>query len=347
MKILVFGPTGSGKSPFLASFPRPLMGVDCGEGGLQPYLKAPEIIDGKPKPNLERVFAGEEDLCVTVQGPEQMDRAVDFALKHEGRLASLVIDGYNLQWEDHMDHYNDRFGGDIQGGQWRVVKGPWKSRQKRLMRSPLNIGFSAWLRDIAYEQVQSRPGAKPSLNIHSQEVAAIEKSVPYTVDIVYSMRVLLDKKNVPTPNHEIVVVKARRPRTIAPADLHVGTKTKWRSDKQEDLWGLAVAPYVDAWKSAPLADQDVDFIGMDAEEAVREGREVREAADDGEAGHLSGVIIAAYERGELKDMTAFSTLWQTAIAPTINNLTKSAQKVVIETKEAIKAKIESKIEEKN
>jgi hypothetical protein len=339
MKILLFGPTGSGKSPFLASFPRPLMVIDCGEGGIQPYLQAPEIVDGKPKVNLDRVWAGEEDLCLTVAGPEQMDRAVEFALANQDKLASLVIDGYNLQWEDHMDYYNDRFGGDIQGGQWRQVKGPWKTRQKKLMRSPLNIGFSAWLRDIAYEQVQSRPGAKPSLNIHAQEVAAIEKSVPYTVDIVYQMRVVTDKMNRPTPNHEIIVVKARRPRTISPEALHVGTKTTWRSDKKEDLWGLAVAPYVDDWKAAPLSD-DVDFIGMDAEDGVHQARELRDAADDTEAGHLVKVIVGAYNKGELKDMKAFAALWQGAIAPSINSLSPEAQAVVIETKEAIKAKIE-------
>ncbi|NIV37558.1 MAG: AAA family ATPase, partial [Anaerolineae bacterium] len=152
MKILVFGPTGSGKSPLLASFPRPLMVIDCGEGGIQTYLKPPALVDGKQQVNLDRVFKGEEDLCVTVQGEDQMSQAIDFALSNEDKFNSLVIDGYNLAWEDHMDWYNDKFGGDIQGGQWRLVKGPWKARQKRLMRSRLNVGFSAWLRDIAYEQ---------------------------------------------------------------------------------------------------------------------------------------------------------------------------------------------------
>ncbi|NIV37557.1 MAG: hypothetical protein GWN58_51510, partial [Anaerolineae bacterium] len=69
------------------------------------------------------------------------------------------------------------------------------------------------------------------LNIHSQEVAAIEKSVPYTVDIVLQMRVVADKMNRPTPTHEIVVAKARRPSTVDPKDLFVGKKVTWRSDK--------------------------------------------------------------------------------------------------------------------
>lgn len=336
MKILCFGPTGSGKSPLLASFPRPLAVIDCGEGGIQPYLRPPKTVDGKQVVDLDRVWAGEEDVCFTVKGPEDMDRAVDWVLKHEDKFKSLVIDGYNLNWEDHMDYWNERFGGDIQGGQWRMVKGPWKARQKRLMRSNLNVGFSCWLRDIAYEQVQSRPGAAARLNIHAQEVAAIEKSVPYTVDIVLQMRVCLDKMNRPTPNHEIVVVKARRPVTISPKELYVGKVTKWRSDKQEDLFGLAVAPYVDQWKDSVA----VDYLGMDAETAISEDRECTAAAEDAEAGRLVREMNSAYQKGEFKDMTKFGEWWQRVIAPTINSLGKEAQLSVVQAKDAIKRDME-------
>lgn len=339
MKILCFGQTGSGKSPFLAAFPRPLAVIDCGEGGIQPYLKAPEIVDGQPKVNLDRVFKGEEDLCLTVKGFTEMERAVGFVLKNEGKFASLVIDGYNLNWEDHMDHFNEKFGGDIQGGQWRLVKGPWKTRQKKMMRSPLNIGLSCWLRDTAYEQVQSRPGGAPKLNIHAQEVAAIEKSVPYTVDMVFQMKVLTDKLNRPTPNHEIIVVKGRRPRTIDPKDLYVGKKVGWRSDKNENLWDLAVAPYVDGWKKAATTDQ-VDYIGMDAESAVREEREMNEASDQGEAGRMIIEMNMAFEKGEIKDMDSFGHFWTSTIAPTINLLSTEAQHAVIQAKDEIKKKLE-------
>jgi hypothetical protein len=302
-------------------------------------LKPPEIIDGRPTVNLDRVYAGEEDLCFTVKGPDEMDRAVDWILAREDKFASLVIDGYNLGWEDHMDLFNEKFGGDIQGGQWRVVKRPWKARQKRLMRSPMNIGFSAWLRDTAYDQIQAHPGAKATLNIHAQEVAAIEKSVPYTVDIVFQMRVKTDKLNCPTVGHEIIVAKARRPRTIDPKDLYIGQKFQWRSDRQEDLWALAVAPFVDRWKDSALTGV-VDYIGMDAEEAIMETREVLAAASEGEAGKLIQTMIEAFEKGELKDMEAFKALWQSAIAPTINLLSAESQHAVNEVKEMIKNKIE-------
>ena len=336
MKILTFGPTGSGKSPLLASFPRPLAVIDCGEGGIQPYLKPPVVVDGKGQVNLDRVFKGEEDFCLTVSGPEQMDRAIDWVFQHEAKFASLVIDGYNLNWEDHMDFYNEKFGGDIQGGQWRIVKAGWKARQKRMMRSKMNIGISCWMRDIAYEQVQSRPGAKATLNIKPQEVAAIEKSVPYTVDIVLQMRVVTDAKNRPTPRHEIVVVKARRPRTISPKDLFIGKITKWQSDKTEDLWGLAIAPYVDDWKDGEI----VDYLGMDAQEAVREEREMLAAAEDAEAGRLIRAMWSAYEGKEFKDMAGFGAWWQRVIAPTINEITPESQKLVVLAKEDIKTRME-------
>jgi hypothetical protein len=336
MKILTFGPTGSGKSPLLASFPRPLAVIDCGEGGIQPYLRPPIIVDGKAKPSLERVLAGEEDLCFTVKGPEEMDRAVEWVLEHEDKFNSLVIDGYNLNWEDHMEYWNERLGGDIQGGQWRIVKGGWKARQKRLMRSQMNIGMSCWLRDIIYEQTQGRPGTKAKLNIQSQEVANIEKSVPYTVDIVLQMKVVTDKQNRPTPNHEIIVAKARRPRTVSPEMLHVGKVTKWRSDRTEDLWALAIAPYVDDWKGGEI----VDYLGMDAQEAVREEREMNASAEDAEAGHLIRAMHDAFDAKEFKDMKGFGEFWQRAIAPTINSLSKGSQRLVLEAKDSIKTKIE-------
>lgn len=294
------------------------------------------MVDGKQQVSLERVFAGEEDLCFTIKGPDDMDKAIDFVLENETKFNSLVIDGYNLSWEDHMEYWNDRLGGDIQGGQWRLVKAGWKARQKKLMRSQMNVGMSCWMRDIIYEQVQGLPGSKAKLNIQSQEVPNIEKSVPYTVDIVFQMKVMTDKLNRPTPHHEIIVAKARRPRTVSPKDLFVGKITKWRSDKEEDLWGLAIAPYVDDWKDGEI----VDYLGMDAEEAVREEREMHAASEDAEAGRLSRVMLDAFQAKEFTDMKGFGEFWQRAIAPTVNSVSKDAQRTVLETKDAIKAKIE-------
>jgi hypothetical protein len=247
-----------------------------------------------------------------------------------------VIDGYILGWVDHMVFFSEKYGGDIQGGQWRIVKAGWKARQKRMMRSKMNIGISCWMRDIAYEQTQATPGAKATLNIKPQEVAAIEKSVPYTVDIVLQMRVVTDTKNRPTPKHEVVVVKARRPRTVSPKDLFIGKITTWRSDKTEDLWGLTIAPYVDAWKDGEI----VDYLGMDAQEAIREEREMNAAAEDAEAGRLIRAMWSAFEAKEFKDMAGFGAWWQRVIAPTINLIDPDSQKLIVQTKEEIKAKME-------
>ncbi len=159
------------------------------------------------------------------------------------------------------------------------------------------------------------------------------------MDIVLQMRVVADKMNRPTPTHEIVVAKARRPSTVDPKDLFVGKKVTWRSDKKEDLWGLAIAPYVDAWKDAETTDM-IDYIGMDAEDAVREMREMNAASDDAEAGRMVRIMVTAFEKGELKDMQAFAHLWNSTVQPTLASLSKEAQHVVIETKEQIKNKIE-------
>ena len=167
-------------------------------------------------------------------------------------------------------------------------------------------------------------------------MANIEKSVPYTVDIVLQMRVCLDKMNRPTPKHEIIVVKARRPITIPPKELYIGKITPWRSDKTEDLFGLAVAPYVDQWKDSVA----VDYLGMDAETAINEERECTAAAEDAEAGRLVRVMNTAYAAKEFTDMTKFGEWWQQVIAPTINSLSKEAQLSVVQAKDVIKRDME-------
>jgi hypothetical protein len=339
MKVLVFGESGSGKSPYLASFPRPLLAIDCGEGGIQPYLKAPE----GNTPDLDRVKAGEEDLCVVVGSPEDLTKAAEFAMSQPW-LKSVVIDGYNLAWEDHMEYWGDKIGkGDekkIEMGQWRIVKRGWKARQKALMKSRLNFGMSAWMRDLAYEQVESaNPMAKPRANVKAAEVAAIEKSVPYTTDLILQFSIVRDKKNRPTAQHEIRVAKGRRPRTIPPEELHVGTTWKFRSDKTEDLWALTMAKFEDRWKLASPADV-AEHLGMDEEEARSADAGLVEAWGETEAGALIAGMLKAEKEGKITTVPEFATYWKKQVADTINEIeSRDAVNAVLAVKENIKNRI--------
>lgn len=343
MKVLAYGESGSGKSPFLASFPRPLVAIDCGEGGIQPYLKSPEAVDGTPSVDLDRVKAGEEDICLVVETPEQLSRAVQWALDNAGWLSSCVIDGYNLAWDDHMDYWSEKIGdkeGKIEAAQWRIVKREWKARQKRLMKSKLHFGMSCWMRDTLYERVENQnPMMKPKLNIRSQEVAAIEKSVPYTTDLILQFSIVRDTKNRPTAQHEIRVVKGRRPRTVPPKELHVGTTFKFRSDKEEDLWAITMAKFEARWKLANLGDV-AELMGMTEDDAINADRELVEAWGESEAGGLIKAMLQAEREGEIDSLPKFRNFWQRAVAPTVNQIEDTdAVNAVLAVKENIKNRI--------
>ena len=346
MKTLVFGESGSGKSPFLASHPSPLVAIDCGEGGIQPYLKAPEIIDGKPVVNLERVFRGEEDLCFVVETPDQLSRACQWVIDRQDKFASVVIDGYNLAWDDHMEYWGDKVGTGtekkIEGGQWRLVKREWKARQKRLMKSKLHFGMSCWMRDTAYERIESQtPMQKAKLNIKPQEVAAIEKSIPYTTDLILQFAIVRDSKNRPTAQHTIRVAKGRRPRTVPPEELHVGTTWKFRSDKEEDLWGLTMAKFEERWKLANLGDV-AEFLDGDEDRCLQEEHEMVEAWSESEAGSLIADMLKAEKDGTFKTVATFGNFWKRAIAPTINKIEATdAVNAVLTVKENIKSRLKS------
>lgn len=64
------------------------------------------------------------------------------------------------------------------------------------------------------------------------------------------------------------------------------------------------------------------------------------AAEDAEAGRLVRVMFDAFDAKEFKDMKGFGEFWQRAIAPTINSVSQSSQRLVLEAKDSIKTKIE-------
>jgi hypothetical protein len=340
MKVLCFGESGAGKSPLLASFPRPLVAIDCGTGGIQPYLKPP--IDGKP--NIDRIKAGEEDVCIVVKSPDDLTRGAQFALDNQDWLKSVVIDEYNLGWETHMEFWAQKLripdGKQIEAGQWRSVKREWKARQFRLMQSKLHFGMSCWMRDILFDKKENpNPMAKAQLEIKNQEVAAIEKSIPYTTDLIVQLSIVRDNLNRPTPVHEVRVAKGRRPRSVKPEDLHVGKTWTFRSDREEDLWAVTVGRFEHAWKIQSSADV-AEVMGMEDEIAQAETREMYEAWAETEAGALIKGMMQAEASGVITNMAEFKAYWNKSVNPIINKIKdKAAVGAVLEVKEQIKNRI--------
>lgn len=312
MKILTWGEAGGGKSPFLASFPSPKVVIDSGEGGVTQYLKPDS-----------------GDVAFWVTHPDDFHKIVEYAMDNLDVLKSFVVDPATLLWEDWMDSFNEEFGGDIVGGQWKDVKAPWKMLHRLLNRSPLHVGYSAWVNDIRYDQPETAPGVKGKLKIQAQETPKIEKRLPHNIDLALQFRVRRDSKMLPTSLHDIIVTKARRPHSLDPEDLYIGKKWTFDERKPIDFWDVIVKPLLLNW-----SDGAVDYLGIDPREVKKEESEVREAAMDHAAGRMIRLISEQTDGNHYKH-----EVWPSKIAPLFQQLDEPHQKVVLDAHEMAKQRL--------
>lgn len=311
IKVLVFGPPDAGKSFFLAHMPSPKVVIDANEeGGIQTYLRP-------------------EDKCFSISSPEAALEAINFVLTNESSLKSFCIDGMSGFWEETMDFWAKKLGGEIQGGDWRKVKGPWKLLLKRLMRSRLNIGFSAWLKDVDYEQVDQ--GGIKKLVIKSIDVAQVEKTVPYTVDFIFKADVVLDRKKVPTQFRTLTVYKARRPQSISPTELFSGKQWKFDQKQPVNPWEIVIDPFIQKWEEGA-----VDYLGSNPMEDQFEGRGLEDAMQDNTLARILQLI-----QGQ-KTMAEYETAWKTMIDPDLRGLSASRMALVTEAHTRKKANLSLK-----
>jgi len=312
IKVMVFGPPDAGKSFFLAHMPSPKVVIDANEeGGIQTYLRP-------------------EDKCFTMSGPEAILAAIDFTLANESQLASFCIDGMSGFWEETMDFWAKKLGGEIQGGDWRKVKGPWKLLLKRLMRSKLNIGFSAWLKDVGYEQVDQ--GGIKKLEIRAVDVPQAEKTIAYTVDFLLKADVVLDRKKVPTQFRTLTVYKARRPRSILPTELFTGKQWKFDQKQPVDPWEVVIAPYIQKWQ-----DGAVDYLGSDPLEDQFEGRAMEDVAQD---------VTLARILQKIAEQTNFETykqVWAKEIDPDLRGMSAARLAIITDAHARKRAELEGKL----
>lgn len=310
MKVLVFGPPDSGKSYFLAHMPSPKVVIDANEeGGIQAYLR----------PN---------DTYFNMSHPEAINDAIGFVLNNEGRLASLAIDGMSGMWEEFMDYWAKKLGGEIQAQDWRKVKAPWKLFLKRVMRSRMNVGFSAWLKDTVYDQGE---GPMKKLDIRRVDVPQIEKTVPYTVDFIFKCETQLDRKSFPTPIKVIRVYKARRPRSIPPSELFAGKEWKFDQRSPVDPWLHIIEPLVQRWEEGA-----VDHLGSDPMEEQYELRGLDDVMQDNELARILRLI---------KDQTnyeQYKMVWAKEIDPALRSLSEQRLAMVTEAHARKRAELQGK-----
>ena len=284
LKTLWFGSWKAGKSYALASFPRPVLGIDCGEGGLAQYFP-------KDDPDCR---------VISVTSKDDFQAAVDWALKHEDVLQSVLVDPLTALWEDHRDQWQTDLGvEDIRGGHWAKVKKPWKLNLKRLQRAKFHVGYSAWVRETEFTEADAGPGVRGKLSIKPQNVPAVERTVGFVVDMIFEARKVLDELNEPTPKHEIIYWGGRRPASIPPDQLFIGQRWKFDERKPVSVWDTVIAPLLPQWKVGG-ADLQVDAgLGIDPSMDGVEHQEMNSIVQDEAVGRLLRLIadqtsLAAY-----------------------------------------------------
>lgn len=305
LRILLWGKYKTGKSFFLADFPKPILAATGGdEAGLAQYLD--------PK-------AG--DMCFSIDTPDNLKAFLEFGSKNVHRFKSMLFDpiGGGI-WEDYMDSWNEQLGGDIKGSQWRQVKGPWKLFMRQMKRAKLHVGMSAHMNDTLYEEVENAPGEK-KLSIKAIEAPKIERKTPYHVDLIFQTLVKLDKKNKPTPFHQVIFMGGRRPRTIPPNELYVGKTWEFDSRVEQHPWKTVIEPILDKWQEGGSED----YIGaLDGAEIASDMRETAQIAEDAVVGSMLRVIESQTNLHEYA-----SKAWPDQIAPFINGLTDERVKSIV------------------
>jgi len=320
LKILVSGPPKTGKSYFLAHFPRPLVAFDCGEAGIQPYLR-------------------DDDIWFEITNPAAAKEAIQFVVKHEEEIASLVIDPVTTLWSDWLDHWTGVLeaegklneGDQIHAGHWRRIKGPWKrSIFFPLQRAPFHVGLAAWPKDVEFSEQEVAPGVRTQLKVRHIEEAQVEKTLRFLYDIWFQTGVELDNLNRPTSKHWIRLAGGRRPLGVPPSEFYTGKVWRFDARKPEDPWKKIIEPWLESWQKSPAA---VEHLGpRDPQEMEQTLRQMLKEEEESYVGQL----VATIEKAET--LAALRDLW-TTITDEWDNLSEEHKAVLTKAKDRRKKEL--------
>jgi hypothetical protein len=311
LKFIAFGGYKTGKSWFLKDMPPPLLAIDCGEGGIGMYLP-------KNDPNY---------VCIQVTTPPQFMDAINWAVKNEKWLNSVAIDGFTTHWGDHMDWWTEELEvEEIKGGNWRQVKPPWKLNLLRARRATFHVGYSAWVKETLYTEESEAPGEKASLKIKPQAVPALERTVGYTIDMLFECGVKLNQLQQPTHEHFVRLFGGRRPLSVPPKDFHIGKTWNFSAKQPENVWDTVVAPLLPKWE-----ENGIEHVGIDPKAAARAEADLQEVAQDNEVGRLLRIIKERYT-----SMADAKQAWEQEVHPALAKLPKDRREAVMAAHEKAK-----------
>jgi hypothetical protein len=314
LKTLWYGDDKSGKSFALASFPGPRLALDCGEGGIQPYLT-------------------KGDTCLTIMNPDDAMAAVDFLEESGDHFKSVLVDPINELWDSWMEFWCRKLNKDsIQGGDWRKVKPPWKVLLFKLMHGTHHTAFAAWLNPTKFYQPSGAPGETEGLRVEKQDVPKVEVNVPYTVDLVFRCGVKLDEEWRRTNEHTVRYCGGRVPRSVRP-QLHIGREWSFNElDPLANPFKEILEPVLEKWSMGA-----VDHMGVGDPEYFEA---VRKTIMEVGGSYALGKIMILMDACPAKTAQEYRTWWREHIHPLVTNVTLNpkAREVYEAAHESLKKK---------
>lgn len=319
LKALYFGPAKAGKSYNLAHFPRPLLAIDCGEGGIQPYLTA-------------------NDTCLTAEHPQEFLDVLEWAFNNEDHFESVVIDPYTASWSDWMEYWREKLEKQRKPGveekrrlrdmldddlkkefkpqDWPAIKKAWKGAARLLMRARFHVGAAAWERSTQFKKPtvddeKETPGLRASdeegggkIIIRTVETPDVEKSLPHIFDLAFHVDYEHDRKDRPTGLYKVRFYFGRIPPSCR-GELFIGKE--WEFDTRDgeippDPWSYIIEPLLPHWKVGA-----VEQLGADRPEHVRKVlHEIDEAGKD----HDYGLAMRLIRDASYESMQDYEKAWK-------------------------------------
>jgi len=167
LKLIVSGDTDAGKTHFGLTAPRPCIVDMEGNATLFKGRSFTKLVDGK------EVQVPFDFSILTTRSFADTSGAVDFLLNNpkdrEKAGETLVIDNLSLLWEALQEAYSTRLerkiadgssnradADELQFGDWRTLKKPWKTIMRKLFNLPMHVILLSRI-DDEYEVVGGVP----------------------------------------------------------------------------------------------------------------------------------------------------------------------------------------------
>lgn len=184
-KVCGYGPTGTGKTLFALSFPKPAV-IDM-EGGTDWYLGR-EIL---PNQATEFPIINTRSAREVIEGVNEMEERL---IKEPGYIETIVIDPVTVLWDALQDAYVKRLRAksknpeaELKFQHWRSIKSPYKALMTQLINLPVHLVLIG--REAAEYEMKGKELVQVGTRIQT------EKDTPYIADIYLRFATKPDPKS--------------------------------------------------------------------------------------------------------------------------------------------------------